>query len=80
MLFVAILLKGYDAFCHIIVPTPRAKNRAGPSDEHPWTDLSAYMMESPGGLSAAEGAWKSGALAPAPDDGSEYPASMSGNN
>jgi len=64
MLFIAIVLKGYDALCHLIVPTPREKNRQGRSKDRNWAELSSYMMEAAGGSSSVESDWSRSALAP----------------
>ena len=64
MLFIAIVLKGYDAMCHLIVPTPREKNRQGRSKDRDWAELSSYMKEATDGVSSLEGDWSRSASAP----------------
>ena len=47
LLFVATVLKAYDALAHLVVPTPRSKRGAVPKRSggtHPWYLLSDYML------------------------------------
>jgi hypothetical protein len=64
MLFIAVVLKGYDALCHLLVPTPREKNRQGRRNDRDWAELSSYMMEATGEISTSKGVWKRSALVP----------------